>query len=450
MPIAALAALVVTVCLGLSFAPAQAAFPGRNGPVYYGDSTDARAVILGVNPSGIGRAEIAPGGTPVVSPDGTRIAFVQEAANGTTALAVMNIDGSGITPLPSGAARDPAWSPDGSRIVFVAADGLVVINADGTGRRVLTDGGDPPVPYVTPGDANYTISYSVIGHPSWSPSGGRIAFTGSLSNSEWDILTIDESGGDAKAVTSGAGFARPDWSPDGTRFAVDRSVNGAATIFVMNADGSDRRALTDPGGPTIDMDPSWSPDGTRIAFLRTAGFDTEVFAMDAGGGYVVNLNARGGLANPRSRSPNWANCPSAGGCLLPSLTGGPAADVLRGTAGQDAIRGGGGGDLLCGRGGSDKLFGDAGNDRLYGDACPRSASSRATAGASNDRLYGGAGNDLLDGGKGVNRYSGGSGNDTIRAANGRQEIVDCGSGRDKAIADRIDRVRGCERVTRRG
>jgi hypothetical protein len=48
--------------------------------------------------------------------------------------------------------------------------------------------------------------------------------------------------------------------------------------------------------------------------------------------------------------------------------------------------------------------------------------------------------------KGKNRIVAGAGNDTIFAADGRREVIDCGAGRDTVTADRIDVLLHCERV----
>jgi Ca2+-binding RTX toxin-like protein len=58
----------------------------------------------------------------------------------------------------------------------------------------------------------------------------------------------------------------------------------------------------------------------------------------------------------------------------------------------------------------------------------------------NDTLSPGAGHDAIDAG---------AGNDTINAVDGVRETVDCGSGRDTVRADRRDRLRHCEKATRR-
>ena len=87
--------------------------------------------------------------SPSVSPDGLQIAFVT-TRDGTSNLAVMNIDGTSyreLTPYASGEqVYNPAWSPDGSRIVFDYSikDGrdIAWVRADGTDREFLLAGGD--------------------------------------------------------------------------------------------------------------------------------------------------------------------------------------------------------------------------------------------------------------------------------------------------------------------
>jgi Ca2+-binding RTX toxin-like protein len=138
----------------------------------------------------------------------------------------------------------------------------------------------------------------------------------------------------------------------------------------------------------------------------------------------------------------------AGTPLGDNLLGLQGDDILKGLQGDDCVFGGVGSDRLSGARGDDRLLGDdsakgvGGNDRVSGNA----GDDLLVGGSGKDRLAGGAGDDRLVGGAGRNRLLGGSGNDRLRAANGSFDRVNCGPGRDIARADRVDHVRGCERV----
>jgi hypothetical protein len=110
----------------------------------------------------------------------------------------------------------------------------------------------------------------------------------------------------------------------------------------------------------------------------------------------------------------------------------PARLIRRGSAGPNVIMGGPLGDRLFGLAGNDLLRGRAGNDRLDG-------------GRGRDRVFGDTGADLVIGGPGRDRLVGGRGADRIRARDGQPDAINCGPGRDRAFADRRDRVsRNCE------
>ncbi len=71
-----------------------------------------------------------------------------------------------------------------------------------------------------------------------------------------------------------------------------------------------------------------------------------------------------------------------------------------------------------------------------------------SGGSDRDQLFGESGNDVLRAGDGRNLLDGGSGNDRLEARNGERDDVRCGAGKDRAIVDRIDRVSGCESISR--
>lgn len=152
-----------------------------------------------------------------------------------------------------------------------------------------------------------------------------------------------------------------------------------------------------------------------------------------------------------------------GGSGRDGVAGGAGSDRISGRNGDDRLSGGPDSDFLGGGSGSDRLFGNEGDDRPAGDSgSDRIEGSLGNdemrggphhdildAGSGNDIVFGDSGNDRIALGTGRNRAVGGSGNDRINSVNGRGDLVECGRGRDTARADRFDRVRGCERISRR-
>jgi Ca2+-binding RTX toxin-like protein len=84
-------------------------------------------------------------------------------------------------------------------------------------------------------------------------------------------------------------------------------------------------------------------------------------------------------------------------------------------------------DVITGTKGADQILGDGGNDRI--DAA--------------------AGDDEIDGGDGRDTIKAGSGADIVYARDDKRDTIDCGTGKDTVIADPEDRLKNCERVTRR-
>jgi dipeptidyl aminopeptidase/acylaminoacyl peptidase len=126
---------------------------------------------------------------------------------------------------------------------------IYVAHADGTRVRQLT-------------------AHHIDFDPDWSPNGRRIAFVRRASRGEASVVMVmDSRGGHLRRLTSTLNFdSQPTWSPDGRRIAFVR----LGDIWVMKANGSDQRQLTNSGSASF-YSPAWSPDGRRIAFVSSSG-----------------------------------------------------------------------------------------------------------------------------------------------------------------------------------
>jgi Tol biopolymer transport system component len=205
---------------------------------------------------------------PTVSPDGTKIAYFgvrrprninREAPPPPERIRVANLDGSGDRALTPRKQRsiDPDWSPDGTRIVYTQArlvgrrqqraqNRLVVMNADGSGRRPITAFGGP-------NEIN----------AKWTPDGQTILFE-QLRRRDADILAMSPNGGGTRRVlATDAWETNPVPSPDGTRivFTSDRDRRGrdrlgrGFEVYTIARDGSDIVRLTN--NRKVDIFPDW-------------------------------------------------------------------------------------------------------------------------------------------------------------------------------------------------
>ena len=73
----------------------------------------------------------------------------------------------------------------------------------------------------------------------------------------------------------------PIYSPNGLKIAFISTHDGDPEIFVMNADGTGLKKLTD--NTAVDAAPSWSPDGGKIVFTSDRGGSFELYRMNADG-----------------------------------------------------------------------------------------------------------------------------------------------------------------------
>lgn len=83
-----------------------------------------------------------------------------------------------------------------------------------------------------------------------------------------DIYVSDIGGGNARALTEDFGWnIQPKFSPDGKQIAFVSDRGGLTNLWVMNADGTGLKQLSDEKKNIIHS-PAWSPDGEYIAVMK--------------------------------------------------------------------------------------------------------------------------------------------------------------------------------------
>ena len=183
--------------------------------------------------------------SPVVSPDGKRIAFLADKD-----LFIISADGTDsvrLTHTPEEESR-AQWSRDGKEIRFsvFANNASRIYAVDVKTKRVREIGS-------VPGRAAGV-----------SPDGKRTLYwTGGWTAVKMFNAALD--GSDAHALTDGSGVMWcSQWSPDGKRIAyTGKDSAGDLQVYAMAADGSNVQQLTHNPGAQC---PAWPPDGQRIAF----------------------------------------------------------------------------------------------------------------------------------------------------------------------------------------
>lgn len=310
------------VAWALKERPAEAASVTKNGGLIFNKESAARINLLvkewyAAQPCRLYH--------PAANSSGTQIVFSSDC-EGPWGIYMMNADGTlprRITPRDV-ESRLPSWSPDGTKVVFQSIrEGnwdIYTVNADGSGltrvtnhprgdssgvfspdaTRILfaSDRGGMNELFVAPvaggEDVQITRNRGVGFRPAWAPDGSHILYRASTSPTKQmsepgEFYRVRPDGVDAGKVAGGPRREyNPVYSPDGKQIAFDAHQDGVTwesgthwEIWVMNADGSGRRKLTNNN--VNDWWPAWSPDGRTIYYLSGTNNIYDIYAMKADG-----------------------------------------------------------------------------------------------------------------------------------------------------------------------
>ena len=261
---------------------------GRNAIVAFPVGSDRQQTVLPFSPRDDARF-------PVVSPDGTRLAFALCASPQGCDLYVATL-GPGLkaTPDPIRLTRTGgrrifglAWAPDGNSLIYgLWSAGMHL-------WRIGRGGGDP---------VRLELGGPAL-HPTVSTKTNKLVYA--RVNTDLDLWKF---GGGAAAPSTIASSTltdiNPQFSPDGRRivFMSDRGGRGDE-LWVANADGSGPVRILEATGRPVGG-PQWSPNGSHIAYdARNDDGSAGIFVVDATGGAPRPLGP--GSVPTWSRDGDW-------------------------------------------------------------------------------------------------------------------------------------------------
>jgi len=186
--------------------------------------------------------------SPDFAPDGNTIVFANRAADGPTSIWMVGKGGLNPSLVYAGPNTivATAWSPDGKTIAFAMSVDLpteyqiFVMDTSGQNVRQVSHG-----------------LQGVGGSLDWSPDGkSLLVYAGPVGDK--DIFRLEIATGLTTQLTDGGNNAASSYSPDG-QYIVFNSLrnNDQADLFIMHADGTEVRQLTD--NPEPDWQPRWEP-----------------------------------------------------------------------------------------------------------------------------------------------------------------------------------------------
>lgn len=266
-----------------SFGSADPSFSYDGKQIAFTSWPDGNADIHVMNADGSNARQItnhpAFDNYPVFSPDGTQIAFQSNRENERSEIYLQNLEGN-LPPVKIAShngetgIHPKCWSPDGTQILFWN-------NQNGKPQIVLSN--------VEPYPARQVLSdeKADLNFPRLAPEGKRILYEARLADRSIELRLTDlETKKTTIVYKTAPGYPpnyllAPAWSPDGQKISFGDKASGNSEVFLMNADGSGLRNLTND--PLPDSTPIFSPDGGEIIFTRDFYGEARIYRMNLDG-----------------------------------------------------------------------------------------------------------------------------------------------------------------------
>lgn len=246
---------------------------------------------------------LAPGHSPVISPDGRSIAYLQvkwTPRSVAEELRVMPVAGGRSRLLRRdqggrGRLSEVVWRPDSRELAVSAPEGLLTVDPeDGDTAEV--------VPHLDERRGIGTISFS--------PDGKHILFD--VSNRRGiDIFIVSSSGGTPRRLTRDGRSRNPVPGPDGIAFA-RFMPGGREDVWVMDEQGRRGRRLTNTRAGILPF--AVSADGRRLLAFEPARHAGRLWAVDVQRGTASDLTGLVGDLFPQGFSRDGTQILAATGC----------------------------------------------------------------------------------------------------------------------------------------
>jgi len=307
----------------------------------------------------------------MLSSDGASLAFARRNREGKSEIVVANTDGVEERVLLGRSPQYLAWSPDGEVIAFSSG------NAESGGEKMginevrLSDGAQREMS---------SRKWHHVGDKSWLPDGsGLIVSARDLKTAVKRLWFVAYPSGEARPLSNeldnfihvsltadarmmvaeqlnlvseiwggplanvAGGQKVGVWGQDGLSLMPDGRIlysalssSTASEVWVMNADGAERKQLTFDSAN--DFGPTASPDGRHVVFVSNRTGRHEIWRMNPDGGNLLQLTHSSG-ANAHSISPDgrWVIYLSSGALFKVPMEGGEAVQICKNAVGVSSV-----------------------------------------------------------------------------------------------------------------